>query len=177
MIDQKGYRPCVAIIIKNAKGELFWARRIGQDSYQFPQGGIKDGETPVEAMYRELYEEVGLLEGDVKLVSYTRRWLRYDLPKKYIRYHSKPVCIGQKQKWFLLELIADESKINFNTTVTPEFDEWKWVNYWHPVKEVIDFKKRVYRLALKEFEPKVVGEKRSSRPRGYLARRGRRNRA
>lgn len=171
MIDDEGYRFGIGIIIVNAKGQLFWARRIGQKSYQFPQGGMHDGESTVEAMYRELYEEVGLVPEDVRLVASTRRWLYYDLPEQFIRHHQKPLCLGQKHKWFLLEMLCDESKINFNVSDSPEFDGWVWVNYWHPLKEVIDFKKRVYRLVLKEFAPKVLQDSASKRPRRHLARR------
>lgn len=175
MIDEKGYRAGIGIILVNAKGQLFWAKRVQQKSYQFPQGGMDDGETPEDTLYRELYEEVGLKKEHVRLITSSRRWLRYQLPKHFIRHGSLPLCIGQKQKWFLLEFIGDEKNINFNATQTPEFDDWRWVDFWHPMKEVIHFKKRVYRLVLKEFESKIPNAKKSpGRARGYLARRSKR---
>ena len=76
-------------------------------------------------------------------------------PKKYIRYHSKPVCLGQKQKWYLLQLLSDESKLELDKSSKPEFDSYQWVKYWHPLKKVVPFKRRVYRLALKEFETMI----------------------
>ena len=172
MIDKKGYRAGVGIILVNQKGQLFWARRVRQQSYQFPQGGMQEGETPEQAMYRELYEEVGLRAEDVRLISVTRHWLHYQLPTYFIRHGTFPLCIGQKQKWFLLELVGDEQSVNFNTTDTPEFDAWEWVHYWHPLSDVINFKKRVYRLVLREFEYQVPQAKKSpAYMRGYLARR------
>ena len=125
MIDFDGYRPNVGIVICNRKGQVLWAKRYGQNSWQFPQGGINDNESAEQAMYRELYEEVGLQPKDVKVLYASKHWLRYKLPKRLLRYDSKPVCIGQKQRWFLLQLVGDEKNINMNTTKSPEFDGWR----------------------------------------------------
>ena len=108
-------------------------------------------------MYRELYEEVGLNKKDVKILAVTRNWFRYKLPKRLVRWDTKPVCIGQKQKWFLLELQANESDINMQRSPTPEFDGWRWVSYWYPVRQVVSFKRDVYRRVMKEFVPTVMG--------------------
>lgn len=152
MIDTDGYRQNVAIIICNKNGQVLWAKRFGQHSWQFPQGGIKEGETPVQAMYRELYEEVGLKPEHVKILATSRSWLRYKLPKRLVRWESpEPVCIGQKQRWFLLQLISADQNIEFNSSGHPEFDDWRWVTYWYPVRQVVSFKREVYRRALKEF--------------------------
>ena len=126
MIDFDGYRPNVGIVICNRKGQVLWAKRYGQNSWQFPQGGINDNESAEQAMYRELYEEVGLKPKDVKVLYASKHWLRYKLPKRLLRYDSKPMCIGQKQRWFLLQLVGDEKNINMNTTKSPEFDGWRW---------------------------------------------------
>ncbi len=150
MIDSEGFRPNVGIIIANDRGQVLWARRVGQDAWQFPQGGINDNETPEQAMYRELKEEVGLDPADVELISCTRGWLRYRLPKRMIRHHSRPLCIGQKQKWFLLRLTSQDSAVSFQYSHKPEFDGWRWVSYWYPLGQVISFKREVYRGALKE---------------------------
>lgn len=155
MIDNDGYRPNVGIIICNRHGQVLWARRFGQNSWQFPQGGINNNETAEQAMFRELNEEVGLSPKDVKILSVTNGWLRYKLPKRMVRWENEPVCIGQKQKWFLLELISDVSAINLSLTQTPEFDDWKWVSYWYPIRQVITFKRDVYRKAMKEFSSLV----------------------
>ncbi len=151
MIDSEGYRQNVGIVICNPAGQLLWAKRCGQHAWQFPQGGINVGESTEQAMYRELYEEVGLGPKAVRLLSITRHWLHYQIPKRLIRWHSKPLCIGQKQKWFLLCLQGDEQCVNIRATDTPEFDDWRWVSYWYPVRQAVSFKRNVYRQVLQEF--------------------------
>ena len=151
MIDFDGYRPNVGIVICNRKGQVLWAKRCGQNSWQFPQGGINDNESAEQAMYRELHEEVGLQPKDVRLLYVSKHWLRYKLPKRLLRYDSKPMCIGQKQRWFLLQLEKKEKNINMQTTKSPEFDGWRWVSFWYPVRQVVSFKRDVYRKVMKEF--------------------------
>ncbi len=153
MIDQDGYRANVGIMLSNDSGQLLWARRLGQDGWQFPQGGIQKNETPQQALFRELKEEVGLEASCVEVISSTNSWLRYDLPKNLQRPGSNPVCIGQKQIWFLLKLIVDESEIKLNCSDKPEFDRWCWIQPQHAADQVIDFKRKVYRLALQELIP------------------------
>ena len=153
MIDSDGFRPNVGIILSNPQGQLLWARRIGQDAWQFPQGGIRTDETPSEAMYRELAEEVGLNPEQVELMGSTRGWLRYRLPRQYLRRASRPLCIGQKQVWFMLRLLCKDTAVCLDQTEKPEFDHWRWVDYWHPLGEVVSFKRKVYLKALRELEP------------------------
>lgn len=153
MVDAEGFRPNVGIILTDQEGRLLWTRRLGgHDAWQFPQGGIDGGESAEEALYRELTEEVGLGRQHVSVLGSTRGWLRYRLPKKLVR-KKEPQCIGQKQKWYLLELIADESEIDLNISHKPEFDTWDWVTYWYPLTKVVAFKREVYRKALKELRP------------------------
>lgn len=152
VIDREGFRANVGIILCNDKGRLLWARRIGQQSWQFPQGGIQPDETAEEALYRELKEEVGLEPEDVELVGQTKGWLRYRLPKRFIRYRSQPLCVGQKQRWFMLRLIAGEERVQLDLSGEPEFDDWRWVEYWKPLDEIVFFKRRVYERALTELE-------------------------
>lgn len=154
MIDSEGFRANVGIVLANARGEVLWARRVGQDAWQFPQGGIQEGESPKQALFRELQEEVGLTENDVEVIGSTRGWLRYRLPQRLLRRDSKPLCIGQKQKWFLLRMLADDDAVTFDNDYKPEFDHWRWVSYWYPLGQVISFKREVYRRALKEMAPK-----------------------
>ena len=156
MIDAEGFRPNVGMILCNAQGQVLWAKRIGHNAWQFPQGGISEGETPEQALYRELWEEVGLLPEHVKILAQTNGWLHYRLPHRYIRQDDvPPICIGQKQKWFLLELTASESNIHLNASSPAEFDHWMWVSYWYPLTEVVAFKKDVYRKALLELVQKL----------------------
>jgi putative (di)nucleoside polyphosphate hydrolase len=159
VIDEEGFRQGVGIILINAKRQVFLAKRLGKMAWQFPQGGIKNNETPEEAMYRELTEEIGLEGKDVKIITQTRRWLRYRLPKRLVRLNSQPICIGQKQKWFLLQIVNPEAKINLLATETPEFDSWAWVSYWYPLTQVVAFKRRVYSLAMKEFSRVVMSKR------------------
>jgi putative (di)nucleoside polyphosphate hydrolase len=154
VIDAEGYRANVGIVLCHADGRLFWARRVGgRAGWQFPQGGIHPQETPEQALYRELDEEVGLGEGQVELLASSRDWLSYRLPPRYQRHDSQPACIGQKQRWFLLRIKDETPKVRFDRSASPEFDDWRWVDYWHPLSEVIFFKRRVYRQALAEFAP------------------------
>jgi len=153
MIDSEGYRANVGIVLANTQGKLFWAKRVGMDAWQFPQGGINANETTENAMYRELREETGLKPKHVEVIAATHDWLRYRLPKKFVRKNKSPLCIGQKQVWYLLKLIIDENKVKLDHCRRPEFDGWRWIDFWQPVQEVIDFKRHVYKKALNEFEP------------------------
>jgi putative (di)nucleoside polyphosphate hydrolase len=156
-IDPQGYRANVGIVLLNDHGQSFWGRRIGMSAWQFPQGGINPDETPQQAMYRELREEVGLLPEHVEIIGCTRSWLRYRLPKRYIRHSQSPVCIGQKQRWFVLRLAAEEHRVDLQSADEPEFDQWRWIDYWDPVQLVVPFKREVYYRALSELAPLVAG--------------------
>ncbi len=153
MIDQDGFRENVGLIVCNHKKQVLWAKRIGQSAWQFPQGGVNEGETPEQAMYRELWEEVGLREQDVNILGCTQGWLKYNLPKHCIRHYQKPVCIGQKQKWFLLQLSSLSCPVRFDKGDKAEFDAWRWVDYWFPVKDIVAFKRDVYEKSMKELAP------------------------
>ena len=156
VLDREGYRPNVGIILINNRNEVFWGKRVREHSWQFPQGGIKPGESPETAMYRELYEEVGLLPQHVKIVGRTRDWLRYDVPSHWVRREWRGSYRGQKQIWYLLRLVGRDSDINLRACHHPEFDGWRWHQYWAPVDEVIDFKRDVYLGALKELSSRFL---------------------
>ncbi len=157
MIDEHGFRLNVGIVLANCEGRLFWGKRVGKmNAWQFPQGGIHEHEDLYEAMYRELKEELGLQPNDVRVMGITSDWVHYHLPKHLRRYSYKPLCIGQKQKWFMLELMSHDEAIRFDSSNEPEFEEWKWVDYWRPLQEVIAFKKDVYQKVLEEFAPLVI---------------------
>jgi len=134
-------------------GKVFWAKRCGHDAWQFPQGGIQHNETPEEALYRELAEEIGLQPDDVTLLAATTGWLRYRLPGRYLRHSSTDKFVGQKQKWFLLLGESVENKVKFDTTGSPEFEDWRWVAYRYPIDHVVDFKKQVYEEAIEALAP------------------------
>lgn len=149
-IDAEGFRANVGIVLIRDDRQVFLGGRTGGRGWQFPQGGVLRNESPEQALFRELKEEIGLEKSDVELVATTRNWLRYRLPRQYVRRNSQPQCIGQKQRWFLLKLVGSEDRLHFDSTDTPEFDRWRWVDYWTPVREVIYFKRAVYVRALDE---------------------------
>ncbi len=153
IIDADGFRANVGIVLMRRDGDVFLGRRAGGKGWQFPQGGIRTGESLEQAVFRELHEEVGLAAQDVELLGRTVRWLRYRLPPRYIRRNRHPLCIGQKQRWFLLRLRHEVEDFDFESTAEPEFDEWRWADFWEPVREVIYFKRKVYQRALTELAP------------------------
>ncbi len=156
MIDADGFRPNVGIVIANERGQVLFARRVGGlDAWQFPQGGIGEDETPEAALYRELYEEVGLDEDCVEIVAQTNGWLRYRLPAHVRRPHFDPKFLGQKQKWFLLRALVADERVRVDQFDKVEFDFWQWVSYWYPLHKVVSFKREVYRQALQELAPSV----------------------
>lgn len=153
MIDQDGFRLNVGIILAHPTGSVLWARRRGEDAWQFPQGGMKAGETSEETMYRELHEELGISSNQVFVLGQTAGWLRYRLPKSLIRSRGKKTCVGQKQRWYLLALNDALIQPNLDATDHPEFDAYQWVSYWYPLGQVISFKRDVYRRAMTELAP------------------------
>lgn len=154
-IDQDGYRRNVGIVVCNNIRQVLWARRIRQDGWQFPQGGARPDESDKEAVFRELQEEIGLQTDDVRLLGATSDWLKYDVPytphtrsaRNYRQFR------GQKQRWFLFQLIAQESRVQLDCSASPEFDCWRWIDYWQPLEDIVEFKKLVYQRALTELEP------------------------
>ena len=153
MIDSDGYRANVGIVLTNEKKQILLAKRFRQDAWQLPQGGIDKNETELDALYRELQEEVGLSSSQVTLIAKTPKWLRYELPNEHVRRTQKPTCIGQKQVWYLLKLNSSDDEISLDLHHDIEFDDWKWVDYWKPVDEVINFKREVYEDMLKALAP------------------------
>jgi putative (di)nucleoside polyphosphate hydrolase len=165
MLDREGFRPNVGIILLNQKNQVFWGKRIRTHSWQFPQGGIDRGESPEQAMFRELHEEVGLLPEHVRIVARTRDWLRYEVPDRFIRRDARGHYKGQKQIWYLLQLVEPDWNINLRATGHPEFDAWRWNDFWVPLDVVVEFKRGVYQMALTElsrFLPRY-----DNRGRGY----------
>jgi putative (di)nucleoside polyphosphate hydrolase len=158
LIDEQGYRANVGIVLMHDDGRVFLGRRSGGRGWQFPQGGIHAGESPQQALYRELREEIGLWPEDVRLAGATSGWLRYRLPPRFVRRDQSPVCIGQKQRWFLLRPSRADLAFRFDHTSLPEFDRWRWAEFWEPLREVIQFKRGVYRRALHELGRIAFGD-------------------
>jgi putative (di)nucleoside polyphosphate hydrolase len=150
-IDEDGYRANVGIVLMRDDGRVFLGGRTGGRGWQFPQGGIRPEEPFEAALYRELEEEIGLAAADVDFVGETHGWMRYRLPRQYVRRSGIQRCIGQKQRWALLRFRGSEDRLRFDATdEPPEFDRFRWAEFWDPVREVIFFKREVYRRALHE---------------------------
>ena len=164
MLDREGFRPNVGIILLNPTNEVWWGKRVREHSWQFPQGGIKYGETPEQAMFRELEEETGLLPKHVKVIGRTRDWLRYEVPDHFIKRDVRGHYRGQKQIWFLLRMTGRDSDVNLRASSHPEFDAWRWHDYWVPLDMVIEFKREVYQLALQELS-RFLSRPERSKPR------------
>lgn len=160
MLDRDGYRPNVGIVLCNIRDQVFWGKRVNEHSWQFPQGGIKHGESPVDAMYRELREEVGLLPEHVAILGRTRGWLRYEVPAQWIRREWRGAYRGQKQIWFLLRLTGRDCDVSLRASPKPEFDAWRWSDYWVPLEHVIEFKREVYQQALTELARHLARDRR-----------------
>ncbi len=157
-LDRDGYRRNVGIVVCNARRQVLWARRVRHDGWQFPQGGIQPHESARAAAFRELHEEVGLQAEHVRLLGATEQWLKYEVPAELVGKVGKTeACArpfrGQKQRWFLFQLISQESCVCLDACERPEFDRWQWVDYWQPLQQVVEFKRRVYQQALTELEP------------------------
>ncbi len=148
---EKNYRPNVAAIILSssypAKCEIFIASRIDvENAWQFPQGGIDEGETPKEALYRELKEEIGTDEVDI--IDEYPQWVSYDFPP--VVAHRMAPYDGQRQRYFLVKL-RKGAKININTEI-PEFSNYKFVNSEKLTDYITFFKRTVYKKVLKYFK-------------------------
>lgn len=155
VIDRDGFRINIGIVLSADDGRLFLGRRARGRGWQFPQGGVGRGETLEESLFRELQEEIGLVAQDVHVLARTRHWVRYRLPARFQRRDVRPLCVGQKQHWFLLQLRKPATAFRFDATPEPEFDHWRWVDYWQPIREVVYFKRAVYSRVLHEFGPTV----------------------
>lgn len=161
MLDKDGYRPNVGIILANHRNQVFWGKRVREHAWQFPQGGIKRGESPQQAMFRELHEEVGLMPDHVRVLARTRDWLRYDVPDQWVRREWRGHYRGQKQIWFLLRLVGSDNDVSLRASEHPEFDAWRWSEFWIPLENVIEFKRSVYQQALTELSRHLFGRQAS----------------
>lgn len=164
MLDEHGYRPNVGIILINDRRQVFWGKRVREHSWQFPQGGIKAGEDPEQAMFRELEEETGLKPHHVEIIGRTQDWLRYDVPDRWVRREWRGHYRGQKQIWFLLRMLGQDSDVTLKCDFEkPEFDAWRWHDFWIPLESVIEFKRGVYQSALTELSRFVFSEEELTR--------------
>ena len=146
------YRSGIGIVLVNKNREIFVGKRIDNNSnaWQMPQGGIDVGESEDEAMIRELREETGIIESNIKLLQESHSYFYYNLPYKLQKKFWGGKYLGQRQRWYLLEFTGDENAINVRTE-HPEFSDWKWVSKEEVTRNVVSFKRQLYKDVIEEF--------------------------
>lgn len=148
------YRPCVGVMLLNRVGKVWVGRRTDvEDAWQMPQGGIDAGESPAEAAIRELTEEIGT--GNARIIGESREWLAYDLPREIVPKTWGGKYRGQRQKWFALEFLGDDSEIAPEHVRHPEFDAWQWVDAQRLPLLAVTFKRDIYESVVAEFAPLI----------------------
>ena len=147
------YRPCVGIMLLNASGQVFTAKRIDNpaDYWQMPQGGIDPGETPDVAAYRELEEETGIGPAKAELLAESASWLHYSLPDHLVGKMWKGRFCGQVQKWFAMRFTGEDADIDIHDRAHPEFSDWRWAAPESLPAKIVPFKTQLYRDVLQEF--------------------------
>jgi putative (di)nucleoside polyphosphate hydrolase len=150
--ESRPYRLGVGIVLLNAAGLAFVAQRSDakEPAWQFPQGGIDDGESPVQAALRELEEETGTAKAEI--IAETAEWVAYDLPQDIADKCWKGRFRGQKQKWFAARFTGSDADININTA-HPEFSHWQWMRLDEVASVIVPFKRALYEQVVAEFLP------------------------
>lgn len=156
--SQLPYRPCVGIALFNAQGLVWvghripkWEKDSNLNLWQMPQGGIDEGESPKQAALRELEEETGTRNAEI--LAECPEWLAYDLPIEALGIGLKGKYRGQKQRWFAMRFLGDDSEINIDTPFggKPEFDDWEWVELEEAVRRIVAFKRPIYEEVARVF--------------------------
>ena len=154
--DDRPYRPCVGIMVLNADGAVFVGSRVDVqgDHWQMPQGGIDRGETPVEAAFREVYEEIGVPRDKLELIRESSQWLHYDLPAALSHRIWKGRYKGQTQRWFAMRFLGVDTDIDLSLH-KPEFNRWQWVSVADLPALIVPFKRDTYEQVVAEFSDLV----------------------
>ena len=144
-------RTGVGIAVLNSKNKVFVAKRKDSqfDKWQMPQGGVDSNEPLLQAMKRELLEETSIK--NIELLKEFDHWLEYELPESLVGKIWNGKYRGQKQKWFVVKFLGDDSEININTK-NPEFIEWKWIDIDFLPDSIVLFKKHIYEEVLVELK-------------------------
>lgn len=150
-MSEARYRPGVGLMLINAEGLVLIAQRIDNpgEAWQMPQGGIDEGETPEQAVLREMKEEIGTDKASI--IGTSAVWLSYDLPDDLWPTLWKGRYRGQKQKWFALRFDGVDSDIDI-ATEHPEFSRWKWATPDEAIASIVPFKQDLYRAVFAEFK-------------------------
>ena len=150
MINSLPYRLGVGLVIINNQSEIFTGRRLDNTkAWQMPQGGIDKNEIPLEAAYREMYEETCIRKSKVTLLKQSKAWYRYDLPQEIQSKFWRGKFRGQSQKWFLFKFTGTDVDINIETK-DQEFSDWKWSKKTEMLDSIVPFKKSLYQSVLND---------------------------
>jgi putative (di)nucleoside polyphosphate hydrolase len=149
---ESSYRPCAGIMLLNSARQVWVGRRLDMTSHawQMPQGGIDAGETAEAAARRELEEETGIVPARTEIIAASRDWHQYDLPPEMLNGAWGGRYKGQRQKWYVMRFLGDDSHININTH-EPEFAEWRWSEANELPHNIVPFKRPLYEALLVEF--------------------------
>jgi putative (di)nucleoside polyphosphate hydrolase len=162
--SENQFRSGVGMVLINRENKVFAGKRAMTNSkmvswflkkpWQMPQGGIELSEDPLEAAMRELSEEVGT--NNVEVIAETEGWLEYILPKQLRRRNS--TMLGQRQKWFLMRYLGQDSDFNLNNSEHKEFDVWRWMHFQNIIRLSVHFKRQLYIEIFRQFRPYITNQ-------------------
>jgi putative (di)nucleoside polyphosphate hydrolase len=151
-VDLEQYRPNVGVVLFSPRGQVWLGRRIrtpGPYNWQFPQGGVDDGEDLEAAARRELREETGVVSASV--LDRTSDWITYDFPPEVLARRDRRGFKGQRQVWFAMRFEGEEREIDLAAVPPVEFDSWRWADMEHALDLVVPFKRSTYRQVISAF--------------------------
>jgi putative (di)nucleoside polyphosphate hydrolase len=157
--DLSGHRPNVGVVLFNAHGQVWLGRRAkskGRYRWQFPQGGVDEGEDLYAAALRELEEETGVTS--VAMLGRTEGWVAYDFPPALLGSKAARGWSGQKQAWFALRFTGPDSEVRLDAHQPPEFDAWRWGDLAEAPALIVPFKRRVYETVVRAFSAFAVAK-------------------
>lgn len=150
------HRPNVGVVLFNAEGKVWLGKRYGADEpwcWQFPQGGMDEGETPEEAVLRELHEETGVTKDLIEPLGSIEDWLAYDFPPEVLAQRSRNRWRGQKQRWFAYRYLGTDADFDLVAVPPQEFSEFRWVSLETTPQLIIPWKRDIYERVAEAFAP------------------------